>query len=120
MAATRVAFREIAKPTLVRLDRSQDIAAAGWFLIDPSSGAIVGTTLQLVFPSNGASIEFTVRYERDANLGLWVPAEMTEVYSTSRGTNTEKNLVLDARAEYSRFRRFQVTLETDTKVKIVK
>jgi VWFA-related protein len=119
VAATRVAFREVAKPTLVRRDNAQDLAATGWFLIDPSCGAIVGTMLQLVFPNNGAVIEFNTRYERDASLGLWVPAEMTEAYSV-RGTTTERNVVLDARAEYSRFRRFQVTSETETKVKIVK
>jgi VWFA-related protein len=119
VVATRVAFREVAKPTLVRLDKSQDIAATGWFLVDPASGAIVGTMLQLVFPNNGALIEFNTRYERDASLGLWVPAEMTEAYSV-RGTTTDRNVVLDARAEYSRFRRFQVTSETDTKAKIVK
>ena len=73
VAATRVAFREVAKPTLVRLDRSQDIAATGWFLVDPSSGAVVGTMLQLVFPSDGASIEFNVRYERDATWAFGCP-----------------------------------------------
>ena len=119
VSATRMTFREIAKPTLVRLDRAQDIAATGWFLVDPASGAVVGTMLQLVFPNNSASIEFNVRYERDGNLGLWVPVEMTEAYSV-RGATSEKNVVLDARAEYSRFRRFQVTSETETKVKIVK
>jgi hypothetical protein len=119
VSATRMTFREIAKPTLVRLDRAQDIAATGWFLVDPASGAVVGTMLQLVFPNNSASIEFNVRYERDGNLGLWVPVEMTEAYSV-RGATAEKNVVLDARAEYSRFRRFQVTSETETKVKIVK
>jgi VWFA-related protein len=119
VSATRMTFREIAKPTLVRLDRAQDIAATGWFLVDPASGAVVGTMLQLVFPNNSAVIEFNVRYERDGNLGLWVPVEMTEAYSV-RGATAEKAVVLDARAEYSRFRRFQVTSETETKVKIVK
>jgi VWFA-related protein len=119
MSATRMTFREIVKPTLVRLDRAQDIAATGWFLVDPASGAIVGTMLQLVLPNSSAVIEFNVRYERDGNLGLWVPVEMTEVYSV-RGATSERNVVLDARAEYSRFRRFQVTSETETKVTIVK
>jgi VWFA-related protein len=119
VSATRITFREVAKPTLVRLDRTRDIAATGWFLVDSSSGAVVGTMLQLSFPGDSAVIEFTVRYDREGNLGLWVPVEMTEAYSI-RGAATEKNVVLDARAEYSRFRRFQVTLETDSKVKIVK
>jgi VWFA-related protein len=116
VSATRVTFREEARPTLVRLDLTQDIAASGWFLIDPASGAVVGTMMQLSYPGNSAVIELTVRYERDSNLGLWVPAEMTE-YTTSRGATSEKNLVLDARAEYSRFRRFQVTMETEAKIK---
>jgi VWFA-related protein len=119
VSATRMTFLETAKPTLVRLDMAEDIAATGWFLVDPASGAVVGTMLQLVFPSNNAVIELEVRYEREGNLGLWVPVEMTETYSL-RGTTMERRAVLDARAEYSRFRRFQVTSETDTKVKIVK
>jgi len=119
VSATRMTFQETAKPTLVRLDMAQDIAATGWFLVDPASGAVVGTMLQLVFPSNNAVIELEVRYERDANLGLWVPVEMAETYSV-RGTTMERRALLDARAEYSRFRRFQVTSETETKVKIVK
>jgi hypothetical protein len=119
VSATRMTFRETAKPTLVRLDMAQDIAATGWFLVDPASGAVVGTMLQLVFPSDSAVIELEVRYEREGNLGLWVPVEMTETYSV-RGTTAERRAVLDARAEYSRFRRFQVTSETETKVKIVK
>ena len=119
VSATRMTFQEIAKPTLVRLDMAQDIAATGWFLVDPFSGAVVGTMLQLVLPNNNTIIEFNVRYERDASLGLWVPVEMTEAYLV-RGTTMERRAVLDARAEYSRFRRFQVTSETETKVKLVK
>ncbi|HEX7485538.1 MAG TPA: hypothetical protein VF332_05260 [Vicinamibacterales bacterium] len=116
VSATRVSYQEVAKPTLVSRREAQDLTGSGWFLIDPASGAVVGTMMQFTFPENGASIEFVVRYERDADLGLWVPAEMTEVYSTLRGTTTERAWALDARAVYSRFRRFQVTFETEIKV----
>jgi hypothetical protein len=116
VSATRVSYQEVAKPTLVSRREAQDLTGSGWFLIDPASGAVVGTMMQFTFPENGASIEFVVRYERDADLGLWVPAEMTEVYSTLRGTTTERAWALDARAVYSSFRRFQVTSETEIKV----
>jgi len=113
--AQRITFREVAKPTLVRLEQSHDIAASGWFLVDPASGAVVGSMLQFVYP-NGDVIEFTVRYDRDASLGLWVPVEMTETGSIRGGATSDRSVALDARAEYSRFRRFQVKAETEIKI----
>jgi len=115
VAATRIAFQEVARPTLVTLNRSGDIAAAGSFLIDPASGAVVGSTMQFLFPFDGARLEFVVRYERDADLGLWVPAEMTERYSL-RGATADRAWAVDSRATYAKFRRFQVKAETTIKV----
>ena len=56
---------------------------------------------------------------RDDALGLWLPAEMTEIHSVY-GTSGPRNMrvSIDARATYSRFRRFQVS--TDEQMKIQK
>jgi hypothetical protein len=50
---------------------------------------------------------------------LWLPVEMTEVHSVY-GSEGGRGLTVsvDARATYSRFRRFQVT--TDEQIKIPK
>jgi len=117
VAASRMSYAEQARPTLVSLNIVDDVAATGWFLIDPASGATVGT--RMAFELRGGVIEFEVRYARDGALGLWLPAEMTEVYSLyTSGLAGNRTVSVDARATYSRFRRFQVT--TDEQVKIPK
>jgi VWFA-related protein len=117
VAASRLTYEEQARPTLVSLNIVDDVAAKGWFLIDPASGATVGT--RMAFELRGGVIEFEVRYARDAALGLWLPVEMTEVYSLYvSGGAGNRTVSVDARATYSKFRRFQVT--TDEQVKIPK
>ena len=117
VAASRLTYEEQARPTLVSLNIVDDVAAKGWFLIDPASGATVGT--RMAFELRGGVIEFEVRYARDAALGLWLPVEMTEVYSLYVSSRTVNRTVsVDARATYSNYRRFQVT--TDEQVKIPK
>ena len=116
VAASRVSYTELARPTLVSLNTVEDTAASGWFLIDPASGATVGTRMALGL---GAGVlEFEVRYARDAAIGLWLPAEMTEVYSLYVGRPGNLSVSVDARATYSNYRRFQVT--TDEQLKVAK
>jgi hypothetical protein len=67
--------------------------------------------------SEGSTLEFTVKYARQEMLGLWVPVEMTEIFSRTRGLS-DILVNVDARAAYSKLRRFQV--KTDTEVKAVK
>jgi len=117
VAASRVSFEEEARPTLVVLNKVDDVAAKGWFLIDPASGATIASRME--FELSAGLIEFEVRYARDAALGLWLPVEMTEVHSVY-GFEGGRGLTVsvDARATYSKFRRFQVT--TDEQIKIPK
>jgi hypothetical protein len=117
--ATRVAFVEWARPTLVRYSPDQipvvsnaqlkDLPASGWFLVDPVSGAIVGTRMQLTYDPDRVVYDTAVRYQRDAALGLWVPLEMQETYAIGRSGSLDRTVTLDGRATYSKFRRFQVT-----------
>jgi hypothetical protein len=113
--AWRVEYTEIASPTVVRnqADR-QDVPAKGWFIVDPLTGAILETRMEL--PIGQARGEFVVRFRRDTSLGLWVPSEMRETYlirpvehlGAVRGDWTT---LAEARATYSKFRRFQVKTE---------
>jgi len=115
VVSTRIDYAETGRPTLVRHNDTDDIAARGWFLIDAASGALTGSQMSFLFPDE-SRLEFTVRYGRDATLGLWVPVEMTEVFMRSTGRISDEHVVIDARATYSKFRRFQVTAETDIKI----
>jgi hypothetical protein len=120
--AARLEFVEQARPTLMYHD--EDLPVTGWFLVDPMSGAILGSNMAVQFAKGESRAEFEVRYQRDAGLGLWVPAEMKETYQT-RGQATLSVIsgagwtsTLDARATYSKFRRFQV--KTEEQIKVVK
>ena len=116
VVSTRIDFEETGRPTLVQLDMIQDLAAHGWFLIDPASGAVTGSRMEFKF-IDGSTLEFIVRYGRDEMLGLWVPVDMTVILSRPSGAGSTDNTVnADARATYSKFRRFQVKSETEIKV----
>jgi hypothetical protein len=116
VVSTRVEYEETGRPTLVRHNQDTDIAARGWFLIDPASGAITGSWMKFTFPSE-STIEFTVKYTRDPTLGLWVPVEMKEAYSRSPYSSIDETVgAIDAVATYSKFRRFQVKAEMEIKI----
>jgi VWFA-related protein len=101
----RVEYQEQVHPTMIRNPRMDtDIPASGWFMVDPVTGAILETGLNA---ETSVNAYFEVRYRRDAELGLWVPARMSEMY-TSR---VRQDLVMGAQATYSNFRRFQVKTE---------
>ncbi len=117
VAASRISYEEESRPTVVSLNKTTDIAARGWFLVDPASGAVLGSRMEFELGSFGESAVLEVRYTRDATLGLWVPSEMTEVYVALVPPRTLR-VSLDARATYSKFRRFQVT--TDHQITIPK
>jgi VWFA-related protein len=115
VASTRIDYEETGRPTLVRHNQTEDVAARGWFLIDPASGAMTGSRMFFEFP-DGSTIEFVVKYGRDAALGLWVPVEMSEIFLRPRIGSLESAVAIDARATYSKFRRFQVKAETEIKI----
>jgi hypothetical protein len=115
VAASRMSYEEEARPTLVRLNKTDNAPAKGWFLIDSVSGATIATRME--FELRQGPMELEVHYERDAALGLWLPVEMTEVYSVNEsGANPPQTVSVDARATYSKFRRFQVTTEEHVKI----
>lgn len=117
----RIDYKERARPTVIRGYDGVDVPAAGWFLIDQLTGAIVETGLTL--DERRFTVEILVRFRRDEALGLWVPAEMSEKYKmatmSSGGVgDLWASSSMEGRATYANFRRFQV--KTEEKVAIPK
>ena len=95
----RAAYREAARPTLIKTTRGRDLALTGRLWIDPFSGTVVKTELNAADPAVRCAI--TVTFKRNETLDFWVPSQMDEYYKAA--------LALDeivATATYSNLRRF--------------
>ena len=95
----RAAYREVARPTLIKTTRGRDLALTGHIWIDPVTGTVVKTDLNAADPAVRCAI--TVTYRKDDALDFWVPSQMDEYYKAA--------LSLDevlATATYSNVRRF--------------
>jgi len=108
-----IAFREKSAPTLIRRLDGGSIRSHGTLWVIPSDGTVVRTHLVLSgFTGSFSSAEVDVRYRRDTRLGLWLPAEMSEVYeATVRNPRTTflEHARAAATATYSQFRRFETS-----------
>jgi VWFA-related protein len=105
--AVRLAFEETARPTLVQPGNTRaDAPASGTFWVDPLNGRIVKTRISVA--AGRAEMTTTVVYKPASALGLWVPSEMDERYSTP----SEE---IEGRAVYRDFRSFNVTTEMNIK-----
>ncbi len=118
-APVEIAFREQKRPTMVRgvpgssvqaeFGRGGDLPAEGRFWID-SRGTVVRSEVRFKFDFGGTAT-ITTTYQAEPSLAMWVPAEMKEKYEGGGfGAGT------DAVARYSRFRKFEVTIEEKARV----
>lgn len=106
-----VDYDEKDRPTIIRTVRGADQRARGTVWIDPSTGAIERTVLNLGDDSRADEFvrtRITVRFEEDRQLGFRVPADMVESYYRPRSRDYEQ-LQIVAHATYSNFRRFQTS-----------
>jgi VWFA-related protein len=120
-ASVEVAFREQKRPTMVRglaestiqIDPAApraslsggDLPAEGRFWVDARRGTVLRSEVRFRFDLGGTAT-ITTTYRAEPSLAMWVPAEMKERYGGGGfGAGT------DAVARYSRFRKFQVTVE---------
>jgi hypothetical protein len=103
-----VAFTEHGSPTVIKdRDTLKDVPAEGTLWIDPAKGTVVKTVLRL--RPEGSTMQVTVTYRPGERTGgVWVPAEMQEVYV---GGDTK----LECLARYSNVRRFQVSTGENVK-----
>ncbi len=95
----RAAYREVARPTLIKTTRGRDLALTGHLWIDPFTGTVVKTDLNAADPAVRCAI--TVNYRQDEALDVWVPSQMDEYYKAALGLDE-----IVATATYSGFRRF--------------
>jgi hypothetical protein len=102
-----VEFREERGGTLIRTTGNQSMPSRGRFLIDAATGRVLSSDLIAESSSLRARIE--VAYAPEPSLGgLLVPSVMREKYDLKDGS------VIEGRASYGRFRRYQV--QTDEKM----
>jgi hypothetical protein len=100
-----VEYLESSSPTVIVGRQNEDVPSRGRFWIDPTDGRIVRTLLET--RPNGGVNTLDVVYRDEPRLGILVPGEMNE----RRKADAE---VVEGRATYSNFRRFQV----DTSIQI--
>ena len=100
-----VEYLESSSPTVIVGRNDEDVPSRGRFWIDPADGRIIRTLLET--RPNGGVNTLDVVYRHEQRLGILVPGEMVE----RRNSGTE---VVEGRATYSNFRRFQV----DTTIQI--
>lgn len=99
--ATRVVYRETARPTLIKTTRGRDLPLDGQLWIEQGTGAVVKTSLNAADPALRVGI--TVTFRSDPEAQLWVPAQMEEFYKEQNSANE-----IFATATYSNVRRFTV------------
>ncbi len=98
-----VKYSERSRPTFIRNSRGANVPVSGSFWIDPQSGCVMATRMDV----SDAPVQANalVTYAPDATVALWVPAEMREQYRR----DTDDGDFVNTRASYSKVRRFQVT-----------
>ena len=120
-----VRYKETAVPTVVRTTTGGAVPASGMFWIDPTSGRVFRTLLELhaaVEQAAGAdrsgelrelrpaAVSIAVSYKMDARFGVPLPFEMRESYEvapTRRTAGQETPTTITCVATYSDFRTFE-------------
>jgi hypothetical protein len=104
-----IRFEEIAFPTLTRGFEGISLPSRGRFCLDPVSGRVIETRVELHHPSGSGGrlatdVKHQVRFALEPKLNLWVPVEMRETYSEGGGGRTSST------AKYRNYRQFSVTV----------
>ncbi len=101
------AYKDVARPSLIKTSKGEDLPLTGRLWIEPSTGVVLKTNLVAADADVRAIV--TVTFREDKDLGLWVPARMEETHG-SRGSEE-----ITCVATYSNYRRFKVA--TDERMK---
>ncbi len=100
-------YQEERGGTLIRTTGDQAMPAHGRFTIDLATGRVLAS--EMIAESRALRAQIDVTYGLEPAMTLFVPKEMREKYTLKGGT------VIEGKATYSKFRRYQVTV--DEKVK---
>jgi hypothetical protein len=104
-----IAFKETDRPTFIRSPEGQSIPSAGTLWVEPQTGTVVRTRLDLdkirIRDSGGYAGQGHVEvvYQRVDALAMWLPASMDEAFTASR---KDTRIDVTGHAEYSHYRRF--------------
>ncbi len=114
--SVEVAFRETARPTLVRerplartAVRGRDLPAEGRFWLNPKRGTVVRSEVRFRWRPWADVATVTTTYRAEPRLALWVPVEMRERYEGESVLGG----ITEAVAIYSNYRRFGVIVRED-------
>ncbi len=102
--AWKLAYEEIARPTLVRNVTGTDLTMRGTLWVDPATGVILKTSMWVADGAMMATV--SVDFREDESVALWVPAQMTEHYRASSGSEE-----IRCTATYSNYRKFSVSTD---------
>jgi hypothetical protein len=95
-----ISFHETRRATVIRTNEGRDFPASGRFWVNPETGAVHMSELQM--DNRKVSATINVSYQTEPLLGFLVPAEMRERYEAG-------GVTVEGRARYGKFRQFQVT-----------
>jgi hypothetical protein len=99
-----IGYREIddGGPTFITTPDGDNLLTRGRFWVDPVVGRVVQSELITGDGRVSRTVRITVRYRPDSARGLWLPAEMNEVYES---TDTGRWLpIITGTATYSNYR----------------
>ena len=111
--AWEVSFEEVVYPTMARGFQGISLPARGRFCLDPESGRVLETELDLHHPAVGGdrpATEATARvtFGLEPRLNLWVPLEMRDSVSEDGGSR------LVSTARYRNYRQFDVIVSENS------
>ncbi|MDP6581191.1 MAG: hypothetical protein QF681_11085 [Vicinamibacterales bacterium] len=111
--AWNIRFEEVVYPTISSGFQGIDLPAHGRFCLDPESGRVYETELELHHPSvrdgrPATDAKAQVTFDLEPRLNLWVPIEMRDSYSERGGGR------LISTAEYRNYRQFNVSVSENT------
>jgi len=101
--AWRVKYNERERPTLIRA-MAFDSPSHGEFWIDDETGALIRSEHEVGERNVDVHARTVIDYRYEPRFNVWVPAEMTEMYTHPRNPYSQR---VSCAARYSNFRRFE-------------
>jgi len=106
-----VRYRETERPTMIHNERGDDVPTTGRYWIEPETGRVVQTELEVTDLHYDVRGIVVVAYRPEEKIGIWMPVEMRERYDHPFRIDN----YTDCLAVYSNFRQFKV--ETSEAIK---
>ena len=105
-----LAYNESWPTTVIRGGNRKNLPARGRFWVEPGTGRVLLS--ELIVGEKGWDVIVTVRYAEDDRMGHLVPVAMRERFDNKRSGSR-----VEGEATYTRFRRFEVSVEENTPIR---